>query len=66
VTGAQAAVVVRRVRGFWRDGLRRYRVRLDGQWVGKLEKDEEAIFDVGPGAHELQVNPVLGLARRSL
>lgn len=51
----EARVVLRREGGFWRDRLRRYKVRLDGEWVGKLREREDLRVDVRPGTHEIQV-----------
>jgi hypothetical protein len=48
-------VVIRREGGFWRDGIRRYSVRLDGERFGRLRPDEEVSIEVEPGSHEVQI-----------
>jgi hypothetical protein len=55
VTTQQARVVIRREGGFWRDSIRRYKVRLDGERIGMLRPDEELSIEVEPGSHEVQI-----------
>lgn len=37
------------------DSLRAYKVFIDGEQVGKVHSGETQIFDVAPGAHEVQL-----------
>jgi hypothetical protein len=55
VADALAQVVIRREGGYWRDRLRRYKVRLDGRWVGKLADNEDVNVPVQPGSHDVLI-----------
>jgi hypothetical protein len=46
---------VRRRQGFYRDRLRRYRVRIDGSPVGKIAEGETRDFFVPPGEHRVRL-----------
>ena len=46
---------VRRQRGFYRDRLAAYRVRIDGDRAGKLDEGEAEDFFVSPGEHRVRI-----------
>jgi hypothetical protein len=46
---------LRRRRGFWRDRLRTYLVRVDGNLVGEIAKGEAKDFFVPPGEHRVRL-----------
>lgn len=51
----QGIIVLSRVRGGYRDVLRRYRVVLDGSDVGLIGRGERLRFEVPAGRHQLQL-----------
>ncbi len=50
-TRGESVIRVRRQRGFYRDSLRQYRVRIDGNPVGLIGPGETMDFIVPPGEH---------------
>lgn len=50
-----ACIVVQRVPAPWRDERRAYKVRIDGQVVGKIRSGEEHRYEVSPGEHTLDL-----------
>lgn len=48
-------LIIVRDGGYWRDRLRRYKVRVDGQQVGSLSEYESITIPVGSGIHDVQV-----------
>jgi hypothetical protein len=45
-----------RQRGFYRDSLRSYRVRIDGSVVGEIDRGETQDFFLPPGEHRLRLS----------
>jgi hypothetical protein len=66
VTTQQARVVIRREGGFWRDTIRRYKVRLDGERIGMLRPDEQLSIELEPGSHEVQIKLDWGSSPRRI
>lgn len=50
-----ACIVLQRVPAPWRDERLAYKVRIDGQVVGKIRSGEERRYDVSPGEHTLDL-----------
>src|SRR5215469_9674168 len=39
----------------WRDKFRKYRVRIDGEYVGRIAQGETQEFSVRPGEHRVRL-----------
>ena len=50
-----ARIQIHRRRKPWTDRLRSYKVRIDGEEVGRLRLGDEKTFEVQPGRHEIQL-----------
>lgn len=66
MTTQRPRVVIRREGAFWRDSIRRYKVRLDGEGVAMLRPDQEVSIEVEPGSHEVEVRLDWGSSPRRL
>lgn len=51
---AAATIIVRRPAPLWRDGLRRYRIQVDGEEIGKVRGGDEVAVTVAPGRHSIR------------
>jgi hypothetical protein len=49
-----AKIIVRRT-GSFQDALRKYKVLIDGEVVGKVGRNKQIEVDVPPGSHEVQM-----------
>jgi hypothetical protein len=47
-------IIVRRTESF-RDALRKYKVLVDGEVVGKVGRNKEIEAEVSPGSHDVQI-----------
>jgi hypothetical protein len=50
-----SVIRLRRRQGFYRDRLRAYRVRIDGNLAGKIAEGETKDFFVPPGEHRVRL-----------
>lgn len=48
-------IIVRRTKAVWQDRARKYTVLLDGKEVAQVSNGSEAVFDVEPGKHTVQM-----------
>lgn len=51
-----SVIRLRRQRGFYRDSLRTYRVRINGDRVGRIAEGETKDFPVPPGEHRIRLS----------
>jgi hypothetical protein len=52
---SKALIILSRVSGPRRDRRSQYKVRIDGQTVGRIAADEVKRFEVGPGPHTVEL-----------
>jgi DivIVA domain-containing protein len=60
----QAAVVVSREGGHWRDRLRKYNIRIDGETVSRLSEFQTETFPLEPGPHVIQAKIDWGTSQK--
>jgi hypothetical protein len=54
-TRGWSVIRLHRRQGFYRDGLRAYRVRIDGNFAGKIAEGQTRDFVVPPGEHRVRL-----------
>jgi hypothetical protein len=47
-------ILIERPRGLWRDIVRQYKIKIDGELVGMISRGSQLAVDVAAGPHRVQ------------